>query len=92
MILRFKHKGLKRLHQDGDRSKVLSAMVEEIEEILLQLDVASDPQGMSLPGLGLHPLKGKLAGSWAVWVTGNWRIVFRFDGTNATDVDLIDYH
>ena len=47
---------------------------------------------MNLPGFGLHPLKGDLAGSWAVRVSGNWRIVFRFEGRSVRDVDLIDYH
>ena len=45
-----------------------------------------------MPGLGLHPLKGKLAGYWSVSVSGNWRIIFRFDAGNACDVDLVDYH
>ena len=47
---------------------------------------------MALPGFGLHPLKGGLAGYWAVRVSANWRIVFRFEDGNVTDVDLIDYH
>ena len=47
---------------------------------------------MDLPGFRLHPLKGDLAGFWAVTVSGNWRIVFRFAGADATDVDFVDYH
>jgi proteic killer suppression protein len=47
---------------------------------------------MALPSLRLHPLKGELAGFWSVTIRANWRIVFRFDGRNAADVDLIDYH
>lgn len=47
---------------------------------------------MKVPGLHLHPLKGTLAGYWSVRVSANWRIVFRFDGGDATDVDLTDYH
>lgn len=47
---------------------------------------------MSLPGFGLHPLKGSLTGYWAVKVSGNWRIIFRFQGRDAKDVDLVDYH
>lgn len=56
------------------------------------LNASKESQGMSLPGSGLHPLKGPLKGFWAVSVSGNWRLVFRFEGENATDVDLIDYH
>ena len=47
---------------------------------------------MDLPGFRLHPLKGNLADFWAVTVSGNWRIVFRFEGAHASDVDLVDYH
>ena len=44
------------------------------------------------PGFRLHPLKGELKGFWAISDTGNWRIIFRFEGTDAEDVELIDYH
>jgi proteic killer suppression protein len=47
---------------------------------------------MNLPGFRLHALKGDLAGRWSVTVSGNWRIVFRFESGDASDVDLIDYH
>jgi proteic killer suppression protein len=47
---------------------------------------------MSLPGLRLHPLKGPLKGAWAVDVSGNWRVVFRFEGKDAVDADYVDYH
>lgn len=47
---------------------------------------------MDLPGYRLHPLKGSLAGFWAVSVSGNWRIIFRFEAGRASAVDLVDYH
>ncbi len=47
---------------------------------------------MDLPGFRLHPLKGDLRGFWSVAVSGNWRLVFRFEGGHASDVDLIDYN
>lgn len=54
--------------------------------------LAPRPDCRALPGFDLHPLKGKLKGLWAVSVSGNWRVVFRFENGNAYDVDLIDYH
>jgi proteic killer suppression protein len=45
-----------------------------------------------VPGWRLHALKGELAGHWSVTVTGNWRLIFRFDGEDAVDVDFVDYH
>lgn len=92
MIRSFRHKGLRRLYEDGDRRKVQAAQADRIERILARLDQASEPGHMGLPGYRLHPLKGDLAGFWSVTVSGNWRVVFRFEGGHALDVDLIDYH
>jgi proteic killer suppression protein len=92
MIASFKHKGLKRLYEDGDRSKLPPELIERIEDILLALDAATSPDGMNRPSFRLHPLKGDRKGQWAVTVRANWRIVFGFDGGNAIDVDFTDYH
>ena len=53
---------------------------------------APAPGDMGLPGLKLHPLKGGRSGTWAVSVSGNWRITFRFSGKDAVDVEYEDYH
>ena len=50
------------------------------------------PDDMNIPGFRLHPLKGSLSGYWAVSVSGNWRVTFRFDNGHAVDVDYMDYH
>ena len=92
MIASFKHRGLKRLYEHDDRSGLSAEQVGKIKRVLARLDEASKVNNMSLPGFGLHPLKGKLKGRWAVSVFGNWRIVFRFDSGNVHDVDLVDYH
>ena len=92
MIVRFRHKGLRRLYERGDRRFVPAQRVGKIERILARLDVATEPADMNLPGLQLHPLRGDLAGFWAVSVSGNWRIIFRFEAGNVRDVDLVDYH
>ena len=92
MIVRFRHKGLKLLYEKGDRRRVPPDQVDKLERILARLDVAIQPTSMDLPGLRLHALKGDRAGYWSVSVSRNWRVVFRFDGTHASDVDLVDYH
>jgi len=80
------------LYQDGDRRRLPPAHVGKIRRILARLDEASNVQHMALPGFQLHPLSGDLRGFWAVSVSGNWRIIFRFENGNAYDVDLVDYH
>ncbi|MCW5752519.1 MAG: type II toxin-antitoxin system RelE/ParE family toxin [Alphaproteobacteria bacterium] len=92
MIVNFRHKGLKLLYEKGDRRRVSADYADKVERILARLDEATEPGDMDLPGFQLHPLKGNLAEFWSVSVSGNWRIVFRFDGVNACDVDLVDYH
>jgi proteic killer suppression protein len=92
MIVSFRHKGLKLVYEKGDRRRLSAEHAEKIERILARLDEANEPRNMDLPGFRLHPLKGDLAGYWSVSVSGNWRIVFRFDGANVRDVDLVDYH
>ena len=67
-------------------------LVRRIRCILTELAAAQSAQDMELPGYRLHPLKGDRRGQWSVRVSGNWRIVFRFVGGEAVDVDLIDYH
>ena len=92
MIVSFRHKGLKLLFEKGKRRKVQAEHADKIERILARLEEATEVGAMDLPGFRLHPLKGDLVGCWAVTVSGNWRIVFRFEGGHAGDVDLIDDH
>ena len=92
MIRNLRHKGLKRLFENDDRSKVAAQDTDKIARILARLDQSRQPEDMDAPGFRLHPLKGDLKGFWAVTVRANWRVIFRFDGENAADVDLIDYH
>ena len=92
MIRSFKHRGLKRLFERDDRSGIRPDLVDAVQEILTVLDDAESPQELNLPGYRLHPLKSDLKGFWSVTVRANWRIIFRFEGTDAFDVQLIDYH
>jgi proteic killer suppression protein len=92
MIRSFRHKGLQRLYEAGDRRRVTPEHAAKIERVLARLEHAARPNDMDLPGFRLHPLKGDLAGFWAVTVSANWRIVFRFEDGDAADVDLLDYH
>jgi proteic killer suppression protein len=91
-IRSFKHRGLKRLYERDDRSGIRPDLVDTVQEIMTVLDDADTPQELNLPGHRLHSLKGDLKGFWSVTVRANWRIIFRFEGTDAFDVALIDYH
>ena len=92
MIRSFKHRALKRLYESADRSGIRTDLVDKAERILTALDAATTPHALDVPGYRLHPLKGDWKGFWSVTVRANWRIIFRFEGEDAFDVELIDYH
>jgi proteic killer suppression protein len=92
MIRSFRSKALRRLVEQGDGSKLSVPNVRRVETILARLDAAMVPEDLNLPGYRFHGLKGKDKGRYAVDASGNWRITFGWDGRNAIDVDLEDYH
>ncbi len=92
MIRSFRHRGLKRLYERGDRSGIRPDLVETVQRILTVLDTATAPQALDLPRYRLHQFKGDLKGVWSVTVRANWRIIFRFEEMDVVDVELIDYH
>ena len=92
MIASFRHRGLKALYGGKTARRVAPAHVERLRDILAALDLSREPEGMNLPGFRLHELKGTLEGHWAVSVSGNWRVTFRFEDGSAVDVDYVDYH
>ena len=91
MIRSIRHKGLKRLYDDDPRG-VFAEHVPKLRDILARLDAARVIADMDLPGFRLHKLRGEYEGLWAVTVRANWRVVFHFDGPDASDVDYVDYH
>ena len=92
MIRSFRHRGLKRFYERGDRRLIRSDLLDRVEVMLAQLDVASSPEAMRIPNYRLHALKGDLKGYWSVRVKTNWRIIFRFEDEDVHDVELVDYH
>lgn len=92
MIRSFRHRRLEAFFTKDDRRKLQADHIGKIERQLDRLDGAKMPQDMNMPGWRLHELKGNRKDTYAVSVSGNWRLTFRFDGPHAVDVDLEDYH
>jgi proteic killer suppression protein len=92
MIVGFRHKGLKRLFEQDDASRIRPDLLDKVRTILTQLDEAQTIEDMRMTSFHLHPLKGDRKGFWSVTVRANWRIVFRFADGEADAVELIDYH
>lgn len=92
MIVSFKHKGLALFFTQGSYKGIPAQYASRIERMLDRLDASQEPDDMDLPGYKFHPLKGARKNEYAVSVTGNWRITFEFDGQDAVNVNLEDYH
>lgn len=92
MIRNFRHKGLARFFSKSDHRGVPAQFAPRLVRMLDRLDASVTPTDMDLPGYRFHALKGDRAGSFAVSVSGNWRLTFAFDGEDAVEVDLEDYH
>lgn len=92
MIGSIRHKGLKRLYEDGDPRGIGANLRKRVSEILSVLDAADSIEEADIPGYRLHPFSGDRQGYWSVKVTGKWRITFRFEDGRAEEVTLEDYH
>ncbi len=68
------------------------ALADRVALALADLGDAFQPSDLDLPGYRLHPLKGNLKGFWSISISGNWRLVFRFDDRDAHDINLVDDH
>ena len=92
MIRSFRHKGLELYYQSGSAKGIQAKHADRLRLVLGLLNAATSPRDLGLPGLDLHELQGTRRGTWAVKVSGNWRVTFGFAGKDAQLVDYEDYH
>jgi proteic killer suppression protein len=92
VIRSFSHKGLQDFFEAGSKAGIRPEHAKRLRLMLAKLNTATAIRDMNFPGGSLHPLHGDQEGFWAVSVSGNWRLVFRFDKGDACDVDYLDYH
>ncbi len=92
MIKTFEHKGLQLFFETGSKAGIQPLHANKLQRQLQVLERAQIPDHMDVPGWKLHPLKGELNGHWSVWVSGNYRLTFRFEGKDVILVNYQDYH
>ena len=90
--LRFRSRGLRALHERGDRSRVDPRYVNRVLQVLAAMDRATSVEDLRLASFRLHRLHGDMVGMWSIRVSANWRIIFRADGATLYDIDYVDYH
>jgi proteic killer suppression protein len=92
MIRSFRSKVLKRYWTKGDESGIRPDWRKKVRLVLSRLDASRQPAELDAPGFGFHALTGDQADRFAVWISRNWRLTFSWEGEDAADVDLEDYH
>ncbi|MGH8436341.1 MAG: type II toxin-antitoxin system RelE/ParE family toxin [Pseudomonas sp.] len=92
MIKTFQHKGLKAFFETGSKAGIQPHHASRLSRQLARLDVATSAADMNVRGWKLDPLKDDLEGHFSIWVNGNWRMTFTFEGDDAVLVDYQDYH
>jgi proteic killer suppression protein len=92
VIKSFKHRGLEKFFLTGSKAGIQPHHASKLRSQLTLLNQSGAPGDMGKAGWGLHRLHGELEGHWSIWVSGNWRLTFRFDGNDAEVVDYQDYH
>jgi toxin HigB-1 len=92
MIQNFRHKGLQRFFETGNTAGISPQFVKRLRIIMGVLNRAREIRDIDLPGFRLHPLKGRRKGIWSIWVSGDWRLTFRFEKSDVYDINLEDYH
>ena len=92
MIRTFRDKALARFHTSGETRGLKVVNAARLQRLLDMLDRARQPEALNIPGLGFHRLKGTRSDTYAVSVSGNWRLTFKWDGDGAVDVNVEDYH
>lgn len=92
MIRTFRHTGLEAFFLKGSKGGIQPHHASRLRVMLTALNTAEGPDDMAAPGWRLHPLLDDLTGHFSVWVNGNWRLTFTFEGTDAILVDYQDYH
>lgn len=92
MIKSFRHKGAERFLRTGSKAGIQTKHAAKLRLQLFALDNAKRPGDLNAPGWQLHPLAGRLEGHWAIKISGNWRLTFKFEGEDVTLVDYQDYH
>ncbi len=92
MIRSFRHKGLKEFFETGGKRGISPDLTARIGRRLDVLHAAQELADIDAHGFNLHRLKGDRVGEWAIWVSGNWRMTFRFVKGEVHDINLEDYH
>ena len=92
MIISFKHKGLEKFFNSGDKSGIQEKHTQRLRLILNRLNLMAKIEDVSFPSANLHKLKGEKKDLWSIKISGNWRITFKFENENVYIVDYLDYH
>ncbi|MSP89843.1 MAG: hypothetical protein EXQ92_13695 [Alphaproteobacteria bacterium] len=88
-ILSLKHKGLQKFFESGSGKLIRGDIRDKCRQKLDYLNEIADPSDCRVFG-HFHTLTGDRQGQYALRISANYRMTFRWDGRNVYDVDLED--
>lgn len=91
MIKTFRSRPLKIFWTTGNAGKIKADLIKRLTRRLDALDAAASPEDLNLPGFDFHKLQGKPT-RYSTHINGPWCLTFGWDGEDAIDVDLEQYH
>ena len=93
MIKTFADKQTQQLYLTGKARRVPPDVAKRAARKLEQVNAATRVEDLKVPpGNRLHPLEGDRQGQHSISVNDQWRICFRWQGSDAFDVEIVDYH
>lgn len=93
MILSFGSKDTQKIW-DGERVKKMPNLIQEISRRKLRmLNNSQDLMDLQIPPSNkLEKLKGNLKDFYSIRINDQWRIIFKWESGNSSEVEIIDYH
>ena len=92
MISSFKCKDTQELYETGENRRFASIARVALRKLDM-LAAATMVETLRVPpGNRLEQLRGNRARQWSVRINDQWRVCFSWSGTNAENVEIVDYH
>ena len=92
MISSFKCKDTQELYETGVNRRFASIARVALRKLDM-LAAATMVETLRVPpGNRLEQLRGNRAGQWSMRINDQWRVCFSWSGTNAENVEIVDYH
>ncbi len=92
MIKDWRHKGLRDFFKTGNTKGIQAKHKNKLQKQLSILNIVKCAEEIVVPSWKLHPLQGNFKGYYAITVSANWRLTFKFEDEDVILLNYQDYH